>query len=606
MSVIPGTVVGGQIVPSDTADTYPVTNPLYGLGGMRTVATTTARNAIPVARLEHLCLVAVRADGNTYRLKNTWAGGPTIDSDWEIAIGSAGAVSLIGNVNSIPFVDSSDITLLKTSTAFTRHPVTEIVRTNVGYTAATNYLFNVFVDPSGNDGNLGYDPTSPWLTISHAISQAILVGGGKYIINVADGTYPATSFDVPDCISREMEDIGLETMIEIVGNETLPGNVKFSNTGSSSIVYQNSNKTVLFVRGVEFSGGGSNTAIQQSAGKIYLRNCNFDNFGRVANSYRDSLIYTFTGANGINITNCFTGFVGDSSLTFFNNSNITITQPSATNPCNLFMLYNSTFVNGSGATITMNGFAITGSGYMFTARNSYINLGIFSSYVGHTIDSPFDVDGATYVDVGHNNSITFTAPNYIARIKGKSYINDAGNNVWNFSSVPAAGIELSGGGQFASKAILRSGILFLDDIVKYITYPADQAQTRYSYDNRYTEKIGFRLLGKIPQGFSGVEIGPMGTSNVTQVLYVAESKCVITKLYIKTRIATGVLLADDYTIYVNGVASSMVASMVNSNTATSVVEVHLVAGDQISLRFSSSIFTLAEDLFVQMVIRILE
>ena len=98
----------------------------------------------------------------------------------------------------------------------------------------------------------------------------------------------------------------------------------------------------------------------------------------------------------------------------------------------------------------------------------------------------------------------------------------------------------------------------------------------------------------------------MGTSNVTQVLYVAESKCVITKLYIKTRIATGVLLADDYTIYVNGVASSMVASMVNSNTATSVVEVHLVAGDQISLRFSSSIFTLAEDLFVQMVIRILE
>ena len=394
-------------------------------------------------------------------------------------------------------------------------------------------------------------------------------------------------------------------MIEIVGNETLPSNVVFVNN-STSIIYQNSNKTVLYVRGVQFTGGGSNACIQQSSGKIYLRNCFFDNFGRGGNSYRDSIIYTFNGANGIVFTNTPIGFVGDSSLTFFNNSDITITQASALTPCNLFMFYNSSFINGTGTTITVNGFAITGNGYMFTARNSYINLGIFSSYVGHTIDSPFDVDAATYVDVGDNNSITFTAANYIARIKGKSYINDAGNNVWNFSSVPAAGIELSGGGQFASNAILRSGIFILDDIVKYITYPADQAQTRYSYDNRYTEKIGFRLLGKIPQGYSLADVGPMGTSNVAQILYIAQTKCVITKLYIKTRIATGVLLPDDYTVYVNGIASSMVASMVNSNTATSVVEVPLVAGDEISLRFSSSFFTLAEDLFVQMVIRILE
>ncbi len=84
MAVVPGIVLGGAAVPTDSADTYPVTDPQWGLGGLRTVATIADRNAIPVPRLQRLMFVGVEADGTTYRLKNSWPGGVlSVDADWE-------------------------------------------------------------------------------------------------------------------------------------------------------------------------------------------------------------------------------------------------------------------------------------------------------------------------------------------------------------------------------------------------------------------------------------------------------------------------------------------------------------------------------------------
>ncbi len=561
-------------------------------------ADITARDAIPAIQRYAGMIVTVQSPLQSYQL-----GAGLTNADW-VPFGT-GAVTMIGSVDCIPFVDHTDVNLLRTNVFFNRNVSTGLIYNSIGFNASIDSIYNVYVSTTGSDSNTGYDPLSPWLTIAHAISQANLAGGGKYVINVADGTYSTVSFDVPDTISRQVEDLGLETMIEIVGNETTPGNVIFSNT-SSTILYQNSGKTVLFVRGVQFQGGGANTCINQSSGKIYLRNVNFHNFGRVSNSYRDSEIYTFAGTNGIVITDTFTGFVGDSSLTFFNNSNITMSPVSAASPCNLFTLYNSSFINGTGTTITVNGFPITGTGYYFTAKDSYINLGIFSGFTGSSIDGPFYIDGCTYVDVGDNNSLTFTGSSSIAIIKGKSYINDAGTNIWNFSSVPASGIQLSGDGQFASPAILRSGILILNDIVDYITYPSDQNYTRYSFDNRYTDKIVFTALGKLTQGASTAEIGPLGETTTMQPLYIATGKAQITNLNINTRVSSGFLLPDTYTIYVNNIATALSVSIVNSNAGSVTGIVNLVAGDVVTLRFSTSIITQAEDLYVQFIVRVLE
>jgi hypothetical protein len=94
MSVVPGIVLGGPAVPTDDMDTYPVTDPRWGLGGMRTVATTADRNAIPVQRLQRLMFVGVEADGVTYRLKNSWPGGVlSVDADWEAFASTPGGAS---------------------------------------------------------------------------------------------------------------------------------------------------------------------------------------------------------------------------------------------------------------------------------------------------------------------------------------------------------------------------------------------------------------------------------------------------------------------------------------------------------------------------------
>lgn len=84
MSVIPGVAIGGPIVPTDSTDTYPVTDPQWGLGGTRYAATLTARNAIPVPRLQKGMFVFVGANNTTYRLKNSWSGSLSVDADWEI------------------------------------------------------------------------------------------------------------------------------------------------------------------------------------------------------------------------------------------------------------------------------------------------------------------------------------------------------------------------------------------------------------------------------------------------------------------------------------------------------------------------------------------
>lgn len=75
MSAIPGTVVGGPIVPGDTGDTYSTLDPTYQQGGLRTVADHTARDAISVARRQEGMLVYTQNDGKYWELGSdltTW------------------------------------------------------------------------------------------------------------------------------------------------------------------------------------------------------------------------------------------------------------------------------------------------------------------------------------------------------------------------------------------------------------------------------------------------------------------------------------------------------------------------------------------------------
>jgi hypothetical protein len=76
MATIPGSVpVTGFIAPTDSNDTYASHSEVYGRGGYRTVANTTARDAITTDRRLEGMLVFCVADGVTYQLDNdltTW------------------------------------------------------------------------------------------------------------------------------------------------------------------------------------------------------------------------------------------------------------------------------------------------------------------------------------------------------------------------------------------------------------------------------------------------------------------------------------------------------------------------------------------------------
>jgi len=81
MPAIPGSVsVTGILAPTDSTDTYAVTDPGYGIDGLRSVADLAARNAIPDARRRFGMLVFTQSDQMYWTLKvGPWIG---TDDDW--------------------------------------------------------------------------------------------------------------------------------------------------------------------------------------------------------------------------------------------------------------------------------------------------------------------------------------------------------------------------------------------------------------------------------------------------------------------------------------------------------------------------------------------
>ncbi len=95
MTAIPGTVIGAQIVPSDSSDTYSTHEDVYGKGGFRSVVDLTERDLISTQRRKEGMLVFVSSEQKTYQLK-----GGILNSNWELfETGS----SLSGEQYNIPF-----------------------------------------------------------------------------------------------------------------------------------------------------------------------------------------------------------------------------------------------------------------------------------------------------------------------------------------------------------------------------------------------------------------------------------------------------------------------------------------------------------------------
>lgn len=94
MAYIPGSVrVAGFIAPTDSTDTYPTHDDLYGKGGYKIVADITARDAITPGRRKEGMLVKVIDAGSGTPAVYTLVGGIT-NSDWVIQLFGSASVSV--------------------------------------------------------------------------------------------------------------------------------------------------------------------------------------------------------------------------------------------------------------------------------------------------------------------------------------------------------------------------------------------------------------------------------------------------------------------------------------------------------------------------------
>lgn len=105
---ITGTVpITAPIAPTSEIATYPVTNPAYGLGGLRTVGTTTDRNAISALRREVGMVVYVSGENKYYHLV-----GGTANANWQEFVlgggeGTTGATGATGERGATGFAGAT-------------------------------------------------------------------------------------------------------------------------------------------------------------------------------------------------------------------------------------------------------------------------------------------------------------------------------------------------------------------------------------------------------------------------------------------------------------------------------------------------------------------
>lgn len=124
MAAIPGGVkITGFISPTDSDDTYPVTDPIYGKGGFREVADIAERDAITAERRRAGMLVCTQDSMKTWQLAadlTSWteftsgSSGGTADTRFEIALtlttGVFAGETVSAYVTTVPFSMSANLT----------------------------------------------------------------------------------------------------------------------------------------------------------------------------------------------------------------------------------------------------------------------------------------------------------------------------------------------------------------------------------------------------------------------------------------------------------------------------------------------------------------
>jgi len=143
MAVIPGSVlVTGFVAPSDSTDTYPSHDALYGMDGYRSVANNTERDAIPAARRRFGMQVFTQDSLKVWRLESNLTTWTDVSSSvsWSLDGNTNGALKTIGTL------DNYDLPII--TNGLERMRIGSTGNVGVGRTATT--FFDIHKDQNGN------------------------------------------------------------------------------------------------------------------------------------------------------------------------------------------------------------------------------------------------------------------------------------------------------------------------------------------------------------------------------------------------------------------------------------------------------------------------
>lgn len=183
MASIPGSVrFAGFIAPTDSTDTFPVFKPIYGLGGLRTVASITERNAITTQRREEGMIVYVTADTIYYKLES----GLT-NSDWTVFNSGSGSGSFL------PLSGGTVTGNALFSSSLSANNFNATVITGGTFISGSTNLYNIFA-PLGVTSGSYNQPGSNISTGGTANNQIISLVASPQINNLyASGITSGTS-----------------------------------------------------------------------------------------------------------------------------------------------------------------------------------------------------------------------------------------------------------------------------------------------------------------------------------------------------------------------------------------------------------------------------
>ena len=429
MALIPGSVrLTGFIAPTDSTDVFPVTDPKWGLGGLRRVSGTTERDDITTERREAGMLVYSEFDDTYFKL-----GTGLTNSDWEPFLGGDGGNYLSisgGTVTGDTYFTAN----LSAGTIYSGS--TDLYDIIYGITTGQTGNYIPLSGTGGNDitGDLEFDDD---VALSWNSAQETI----EY--DSAEGTLSINTSDGVDFETGVIYSAGTD-LYEIFGTSSLTGGTNITVTGDTI----NLNDDIVI---------NSITATTMSAGTIYSGSTDlYDIFTQDVD-----LVWSAGTAVGAIQSKTGSTASGNFSLAFG------LSSAASGNY--------SVSLGGSANTVSSSYSIIIGgqSNYLNTSSSNII--GSKSSYLGQasshsTILGGLDLEilgSSSYASaLGGRNLIINTISNYssilggkdneISRSENSSVIGGENNNILGSNSVHKSNVLLGGSGNSLSEGIHSS------------------------------------------------------------------------------------------------------------------------------------------------------